>query len=120
MVGFVEKRQPENGAGRRCTDGYCPLHLTHHADIKTLKADVKGIEKGKVGVKLFGIFIGSVTALAIFVGGWMISSQKDIAKDLVEVKTDQARIATQVEIHMSTFDHRTDNNRGQRYYPRDR
>jgi hypothetical protein len=120
MVGFVEKRQPENGAGRRCTDGYCPLHLTHHADIKTLKDDVKGLEKGKVGMKLFGILIGSATIVAVFVGGWMISSQREIAKDLVEVKTDQARIATQVEIYMTASDHRFDNNKGQGFHPRDR
>jgi hypothetical protein len=115
MAGFVEKRKTENGAGRRCSDGYCPLHLTHHADIKTLKADVKDIKEGKVGMKLFGIFIGSITALAIFVGGWMISSQKDIAKDVVEVKTNQAAISMQIEIHMDNYDHRAENKTGPEY-----
>jgi hypothetical protein len=100
MAGFVEKRRPENGAGRRCTDGYCPLHSTHHGDIKTLKEDYKGLEKGKVSLKLFGIFITSATALTIAIGGIMIHGQRETAKSIVEIKTAQARIETQMDIHL--------------------
>jgi hypothetical protein len=100
MAGFVEKRRPENGAGRRCTDGYCPLHSTHHGDIKTLKEDYKGLEKGKVSMRLFGILIGSATVLAIAIGGVMIHGQREVAKSIVEIKTTQAKIETQMNIYL--------------------
>ncbi len=96
----MEKRRPENGAGRRAYDGHCPLHTTHHEDIKTLKIDLKGLEKGKVSMKLFGIFIASATAISIFVGTVMIYGQREVAKSITEIKTTQAEIKTKLEYHI--------------------
>lgn len=94
MGGIQERRDPLNGAGRRCYDGYCPLHPVHHDAIETLQEDMKG----KVSMKLFGIFIGSATALIIFIGGIMISGQREVAKSIVEIKTTQAKIEAKIEV----------------------
>lgn len=105
MNDFEERRDPSNGAGRRCYDGYCPLHDTHAGDIRVLREDMKG----KVSMKLFGIFIGSATALIIFIGGVMISGQREVAKSIVEIKTTQAKIEAQIEAKL-------DENRRRPYY----
>ena len=92
------RRKDENQPGRRVSDQhYCPLHDTHHDQIITLENDMKG----KVGMKLFGIFIGSVTTIALVVAGWMISSQGKIIDSVVELKTQQATLSTKIDIHMS-------------------
>jgi len=96
----IERRQPENGAGRRRTDGFCPLHTTHHDDIGILKKDLKDLEKGKVSMKLFGIFVASVTAISIFVGGVMIYGQREMAKSISEIKTTSTRTETKIDYHM--------------------
>lgn len=52
-------------------------------------------------MKLFGIFIGSATALTIAIGGIMIYGQREVNKSIVEIKTTQTKIETQMDIYLN-------------------
>ena len=95
-----EKRDPLNGPGRRAYDQFCPLHSTHNDRIETLESDVKS----KIGRWLFGLFVSTVTALTIFVGGVMIAKQAKLESSIVKTQTTQARIETKVDILMGLYE----------------
>lgn len=92
------RRKPENQPGRRDSDNlYCPLHGTHSTQLAVIENDLKG----KVSMKLFGIFIGSATALVIFVGGIMISNQKEMQKNISDIKLKQATINAKMDYQIT-------------------
>jgi hypothetical protein len=109
-----ERRKESNQPGRRESDqAFCPLHATHHQQIATLESDVKG----KVSMKLFGLFVSTAVLIMIAVGGIMITSQSQITDKIVEIKTQQASMATKIEMHMQAFPTRYRQSPARHYEP---
>jgi hypothetical protein len=99
-----------NGLGRREYDkSPCPFYDNQKHKCGEVE-DVRNDLKNKVSTKMFGIFVASAGAFMIFLAGTLISlnykslEKTDSIKDeIVELKTEAAKVATQQSIIMRSL-----------------